>query len=771
MPLTNYWNFLKNLRRGWSSGRPVRRPANSVQRNLSVASATECLEVRIVPAGQPALSITPTVTVAEGDSDTTAAVFTVTLSAASTETVAVNYSTLDETATEAGADYVGDFGTLTFAPGETSKTISIDVNGDTTHESDETFSVVLFSPTNAKLRDRDAMASGTITNDDAAPTVSIGTPDIVFEGNTDTSVVSFPVTLTNPSDQTVTVHFATSDDTATTEDDDYVAKSGTVTFAPGETTRNVTVTINGDTTVESDETFTVTLSAATNTTITTDTATATIGDDDTTPTLSVNNPAAINEGNTGTVTVLFTITLSSASTSTVTVAYTTADGTATEASNDYETNSGMLTFAPGQTSKIVSVVVNGDTLSEANETILLNLSAPTNANLAMGTGTATITNDDAGQQPTISITPGVAVTEGNDGTVEATFHVTLSQASGETVTVAIATANGTATLADNDYVQASGTITFAPGETDKTFVVQVNGDTKLEGDETFTVNLTSAVNATIATPQRSGTITNDDGGFVSIARTTDGAETTPPSKGRFTVTQSGVSSQNTVITYTIEGTATPGEGSDYEELTGTVTIPAGQTTATIDVTPFNDEEDEDTETVIVTLTGFTSHDPSVELDPDAEDLTATVEIVDASEVPGLAVGGPAVTYTKKGPPVSVLPLVTVNDVPLGGGVLSISVNAVGTARKLFDKFKFPSTSGLGMSNGPQRTSNLLNLTIDLNQGATAAAIQAFLRAITFSTKGDGLQTATRTLQVTLTDATNHTSAITQTINVQESATP
>lgn len=771
MPLTNYWNFLKNLRRTRSAFRPVRRPDNSFQRNLSIASSTECLEVRIVPAAQPALSISSAVTVTEGDSDTTAAIFTVTLSAASTDTVTVNFSTLDGTATEADNDYEFGSGTLTFMAGETSKTISIDVNGDTTHELDETFNVILFSPTNAKLRSNDATGTATITNDDDTPAMSIGTPSIVFEGNTGTKVVTFPVTLTNPSDQTVTVHFATADGTATTADNDYIAKSGTLTFAPGETSKNINVTIKGDTAVESDETFTVTLSAPTQATITTDMATATIGDDDTTPTLSVNNPASIDEGNTGTVTVLFTVTLSSASTSPVTVTYTTADGTATEASNDYETNSGMLTFAPGETSKIVSVKVNSDTLSEANETILLNLSAPTNANIAMGTGTATITNDDAGQQPTISITPGVTVTEGNDGTVEATFHVTLSQASGQTVTVAIATANGTATLADNDYVQASGTITFAPGETDKTFVVQVNGDTRLEGDETFSVNLTSPVNATIATAQRSGTITNDDGGFVSIAKTTDGAETTPPSKGKFTVTQSGVSAQNTVITYTIEGTATPGEDGDYETLTGTVTIPAGQTMATIDVTPFNDEEAEETETVIVTLTGFTSHDPSVELDPDAEDLTATVEIADASDVPGLNVGGPAVTFTKKSPPIAVLPLVTVNDVPLDGGVLSISVNVVGTARKLLDKFKFPSTSGLGTSTGPQRTNNQLTLTIDLNQGATAAAIQAFLRAITFSTKGDGLLTATRTLQVTLTDAANHVSALTQTINVQETATP
>lgn len=767
MPLAIFQDFLKKLRHAQPGSSSARRRKSSSRADQLISGIPETLEIRLVPTALPSLIITPAVTVAEGDTDTQDAVFTVTLTAASDVPVTVSFSTLDDTATTADHDYEADADTLTFAPGETSKTITVKVDGDTKHESDEKFDVVLFNAANAKLSKQNYKGVGTITNDDDAPTASIATPTIVYEGNTGTKVMNFTVTLSNATDQPVNLHFATADGTATVADSDYDAASGTLTFAPGETTKNIAVTIHGDTKVESNETFTVTISAPTgstsNTTITTATATGTIGDDDTQPVLSVKSPTAIDEGNTGTTQVLFTVTLSSASTQTVTVAYATADGTAT-AGSDYTAASGTLSFAPGELTKTIAVTVNGDTLSEANETILLNLSAPTNANIATGTGTATITNDDL-VAPTISLSSGVAVTEGNTGTTDATFHLTLSQASGQTVTVTVATADGTAKTSDDDYVANTQTITFAPGETDKTFVVQVKGDTKLEGNETFSVNLTSPVNATVATASRTATITNDDGGFVSIAKTTDGAETTPPTKGKFTVTQSGVSPTDTVITYTIAGTATPGEGHDYQTLSGSVTIPAGQTTATIDVNTLNDSEDEDTETVIVTLTGFSAHDSNIALDSDPSKLTATVNIFDAGDVPSLQVGGGAVTFTKGHGPIAVLPLAIVGDANLAGGTMTISVDAVSTDKKFIDQFKFPSSSAFGTTDGPQKVNDKLTLVIDLNQSVTAAQIQAFLRGITFNTKKQGLATATRTLQVSLTDANSHTAAITQTINV------
>ena len=118
----------------------------------------------------------------------------------------------------------------------------------------------------------------------------------------------------------------------------------------------------------------------------------------------------------------------------------------------------------------------------------------------------TITNDDT--QPTISIND-VSVTEGNAGTTSAGFTVSLSNASSQTITVNYATADNTAT-AGSDYVAASGTLTFTPGQTSQPLSVTVNGDLLNEADVTFNVNLSAATNATIADNQGVGTIVDDD---------------------------------------------------------------------------------------------------------------------------------------------------------------------------------------------------------------------------------------------------------------------
>jgi len=214
-----------------------------------------------------------------------------------------------------------------------------------------------------------------------------------------------------------------------------------------------------------------------------------------------------NEGDVGTTAFTFTVTLNGASPDTVTVDFATADGTATVADGDYQSNSGTLTFVPGDTSEPITVLVNGDTKFEPNEDFFVNLSNPVNGTIADGQGEGTIVNDDP--VPAISI-DDVAVDEGNFGTTPATFTVSLSNPSFQTITVDFATADGTATTADGDYLPAAGTVTFLPGDTSENLTVTVNGDTKVEPDEDFFVNLSNAVNATIADGQGEGTIVNDD---------------------------------------------------------------------------------------------------------------------------------------------------------------------------------------------------------------------------------------------------------------------
>ncbi|BAZ28864.1 Na-Ca exchanger/integrin-beta [Cylindrospermum sp. NIES-4074] len=222
------------------------------------------------------------------------------------------------------------------------------------------------------------------------------------------------------------------------------------------------------------------------------------------PTLSVNN-VSVTEGNSGTTNAQFTITLSAASTQQVSVNYTTANGTAF-AGNDYNSTNGTLTFAPGETSKTVNVGVIGDLFNETNETFQLQLSNPTNTGIKTALGTATIIDNDALPSLTIS---SLSLAEGDSGTRNATFNVQLSSASGQPVTVSYGTTDGTA-LAGQDYTATSGILTFSPGTTLLTINVPILGDTTVEENETFTVNLGNANGATIVTNQGTGTILNDD---------------------------------------------------------------------------------------------------------------------------------------------------------------------------------------------------------------------------------------------------------------------
>ncbi len=225
------------------------------------------------------------------------------------------------------------------------------------------------------------------------------------------------------------------------------------------------------------------------------------------PTLSIADASQF-EGNSGTSAMAFTVTLSAASTTSVTVNYSTSNGTAT-AGSDYVASSGKLTFAPGETTRSLTVGVIGDASVEPNETFTVKLSSPSGARISRTAATGTILNDDtAPVLPTLSIADASQV-EANSGTSNMAFTVTLSKASTTPVTVNYATANSTAT-AGSDYTAATGTVTFAAGETAKTVNVAVIGDTTPEPTETFTVTLSTPAGATLARAAATGTIIDDD---------------------------------------------------------------------------------------------------------------------------------------------------------------------------------------------------------------------------------------------------------------------
>jgi len=218
------------------------------------------------------------------------------------------------------------------------------------------------------------------------------------------------------------------------------------------------------------------------------------------PSLSVSDPS-ITEGDSGTKNASFVVSLSSASTDTVTVAYGTADNSAAEPA-DYARGSGMLTFAPGETAKTVTVPVSGDLIDEHHETLFLNLANSTNAGLAELRGVGTILDNDPLPQLSVSDT---SASEGDP----AAFTATLSAPSGKTIVVYFSTADGTATALD-DYSTASDMLSFAPGETSKTIAIATTEDAAVESDETFYLNLFNPTNVTLSDSLGTATLSDDD---------------------------------------------------------------------------------------------------------------------------------------------------------------------------------------------------------------------------------------------------------------------
>ena len=461
------------------------------------------------PLDAPSASITDA-SVTEGNTGSIVANFTVSLSAAYNLPVTIHYSTADASASAADGDYLAVSGDLTFVPGDTSETIPVTVFGDRIGEWDESFSIRLSAPTNAFVAD--PIGWGTIRDDE--PTVSITNWLSGNEGQSGTTEFNFAVTLSAEYDAPVSVDFATRNLTPeeewwygprATAGVDYVAKTDTITFAPGERTKNITVLVNGDRTGEPNELFWVGLTGSNSARLGATQALGSIVDDE--PYVSINSGVTATEGHSGTTVMKFTVTLSAATDVPVTVDFSTADGSATVAGGDYQSTSGTVTINAGNTTGTIEVPINGDRLGEPDEYLYVNLTGTNGAGIRNGNGYGYILDDE----PKISINSPAAITEGHRGTKLLTFTVTLSAASNEAVTVRYATHDSSAT-AGSDYVATSGTLTFAAGQTTKTFTVAIKGDKRKEWDESFYVELSEpSANSSILNGIGWGTILNDDG--------------------------------------------------------------------------------------------------------------------------------------------------------------------------------------------------------------------------------------------------------------------
>ena len=341
--------------------------------------------------GTPALSIND-VTVAEGNSGTTTATFTVNLSSPPQGSdVTFDIATANGSATAANNDFVAKSLLAQVIPaGQTTYRFMVTVNGDLNVEPDETF---LVNVTNvAAATTADGQGQGTIQNDDQ-PSLSIS--DVTMnEGNSNTTTFTFTVTLSAPAPGTVSFDIATQDDTATTGDNDYIAKTLTgQTIMAGSQTYIFDVTVNGDLKIESNERFFVNVTNVSAASVSNSQGVGNIQNDDS-PTLSINDVTQA-EGNAGTSTFTFAVTSSlPAPADGINFTVNTTAGTASAGSDYVTITNASGSILAGSSSTIINVTINGDQIVEPNETFFVNLSNVTNATLADGQGLGTITNDD-----------------------------------------------------------------------------------------------------------------------------------------------------------------------------------------------------------------------------------------------------------------------------------------------------------------------------------------------------------------------------------------
>ena len=505
---------------------------------------------------KPTVSIA-NVTVIEGVD----AVFMVNLSNPSSIPTVMDIVTISGTA--GTLDYTAVTTTVTIAPGITTTTVIVPTIDDTMYELSEEFSIAA-NITSGNTNNPSTSATGTITDNDNKPTVSIDNVTV------DEGVAAvFTVNLSNPSSFDTVMTIVTTSGTA--DISDYTTVSTTITIPAGTTATTVSVPTNDDAMDELIEFFNITTTVISGVTNNLNAfATGTIIDNDDTPTVSIAD-VIVDEG----LDAVFTITLSNPSSVDTILTFVTTAGTAD--TSDYTTINTSVFLPAGTISvKLSGVPTTDDTIDEPME--YFNITAKvTSGNTSNSTIAATGTIIDNDAPPTVSIA-NVTVVEG----LNAIFTVSLSNPSSLPTVIDIVTASGTADT--SDYADVTTTVTIAPGEMTATVSVPTIDDTMYELSEYFniTANVTSGNTSNIIA-SATGTITDNDlKPIISIANVTvvEGLDAI------FTVSLSNPSSEATVITIvTTTGTANT---LDYMDVITTITINPGETTATVSVQTIDD---------------------------------------------------------------------------------------------------------------------------------------------------------------------------------------
>ncbi|SNS23347.1 MULTISPECIES: Calx-beta domain-containing protein [unclassified Azospirillum] len=554
--------------------------------------------------------------------------FTLTLSEAPLDAVTVQYRLVGGTANDtdiqggyADSDYRGS---VTFAPGQTSAALTFWTSGnDATDERDEHVILELYDPSGAALAGGGVVlrTPGVILDNDGSGSnlaLFVADPVVVVEGDSGQREALFEVRLSRPATEALSFTYATKDGSALAGSD-YQATSGNLFFVPGQDVAYVRVLVLGDTVLESSESFflAVTPPAGLSIGLVGATGEARILEDDGggRPVISVAAQTAVEDYSGA---MRFHVSLSAAATDSVTVAYRIVPKTASDLdiSSAFANRGGTITFAPGSTStelSLPSIQLAGDALDEVDEAFTIELYNPAGGVLAGGGPVLRATGIILDDYPSVNSNLAVIVSDpvilesGATG-AEAVFEVRLSRPSEQALSFSYATADGNA-AAGLDYQATSGSLSFAPGQEVAYVRVPILGDTIAEASEYFSLVVTPPSTVAIAKAGAAGhaLILDDDASTSQPVLTISQAEGVENYSGamRFVVTLSQPALDAvTVQVRTSLGTALDDDLSRPASATqnnGTLTIPAGATSASFTVGLTGDVTDERDETILVTL--------------------------------------------------------------------------------------------------------------------------------------------------------------------------
>ncbi|TAI47010.1 Calx-beta domain-containing protein [Flagellimonas allohymeniacidonis] len=576
--------------------------------------------------GQSNIDIDSPASVPEGDVGTSTIDFTVSIDASDPlADITVDFSIT-------GGNEDGTGGTLTFSANTTtlSQTVSVTTTGDTLIEADELVSVTL-SNESANATIVTAVGNSSFTDDDVS-NISIDSPASVPEGNVGTSTIDFTVSI-DASDPLadITVDFAIS---GGNED----GTGGTLTFLANTTTlsQTVSVTTNGDTLLEADETVSVTLSnPSANANIVTAVGNSSFTDDDVSN-ISIDSPASVPEGDVGTSTIDFTVSIDASDPlADITVDFAISGG-------NEDGTGGTLTFLAGTAtlSQTVSVTTNGDTVIEADEAVSVTLSNESaNATIVTTVGNSSFTDDDASS---INVDSPASVPEGDVGTSTIDFTVSIDASdplADITVDFAISGGNEDGT---------GGTLTFLAGTAtlSQTVSVTTNGDTVIEADEAVSVTLSNpSANANIVTALGNSSFTDDDASSVNVdspASVPEGDVGTSTIDFTVSIDASDPLADITVD-FAISGGNEDGTGGTLTFLAGTATL-----SQTVSVTTNGDTLLEADEAVSVTLSNPSANANIVTALGNSsftDDDASSVNVDSPASVPEGDVGTSAIDFT------------------------------------------------------------------------------------------------------------------------------